>query len=67
MYTKKLPLAIAMDCQSMGSLGYISVVNSFENATQNPMDGSPIYQIHENQIEIIQYFTAAHQHRAYLK
>lgn len=67
MYTKKLPLAIAIDCQSMGPIGFISIVNHLENSTQNPMDGSLIYQIQKNHIEIVQYFTATHQHRAYLK
>lgn len=67
MYTQKLPLAIGLECQSMGTVGFVAIVNYIENITQNPLNGSPVYQIKGDHVEIVQYFKAPHQHRSYLR
>lgn len=59
--------AQSMDCVSMGTVGYIAIVNDMDSAGHNDVnDGSPVFQLKDNQITPVQYFTKPGQVRVQL-
>lgn len=53
-----------MDCASMGSDGFIAVVNDIKSDQYDDIsEGSPIFQLKNDQIIPIQYFVRPHQNR----
>lgn len=57
--------AQSMDCVSMGTEGFIAVVNNIESEHYDDIsEGSPIFQLKNDQIVPIQYFVQPHQNRA---
>lgn len=56
-----------MDCISFNNKGYVAIVNKINNTNLNIKKGSPIFQITENHIEIVQYFLEFNQNEFYLK
>lgn len=62
IFEYKTNAARAMDCVSMGTEGYIAVVNDLKNSKySNIADGSPVFQLRNDRIIPIQYFTTPYQ------
>lgn len=56
-----------MDCVSMGTEGYIAVVNNIQSGKYIDIgDGSPVFQLKNDQTIPMQYFAAPHQNRVQL-
>lgn len=60
--------AKSMDCQSMGEIGYIAVVNTIEDTHfQDITNGSPVFQVFNDRVTVVHYFVTPFQHTVYLR
>lgn len=56
-----------MDCISMGNEGYVAIVNSINQMHYNNIDeGSPVFQLKNDEMIPVQYFTKPRQTRVQL-
>lgn len=59
--------AQSMDCVSAGTEGFVAVVNDIASIGYNDInDGSPVYQVKNNQVNAVQFFTQPGQVRVQL-
>lgn len=67
IYEYKTNAARAMDCVSMGTEGFIAVVNDFRSSKySNIAEGSPVFKLKNDQIHPLQYFTLPYQSHVHL-
>lgn len=67
IYEYKTNAARAMDCVSMGTEGYIAIVNDLRSSKySNIAEGSPVFQLKNDQIIPMQYFTKPYQSHVHL-
>lgn len=52
----------------MGTVGYIAIVNSISSDVYNDItEGSPIFELRDDHVIALQYFTMPQQHKIYLR
>lgn len=67
IYEYKTNAARAMDCVSMGTEGYIAVVNDIKSSKySNIGEGSPVFLLKNDRIIPMQYFTTPYQSHVHL-
>lgn len=68
IFTTKTNSAHHMDCNAIGTEGYVAIVDNFdETSTDNNIEMSPIYQITKKGVNAVQYFSVPNQNRVYLR
>ncbi|XP_055372814.1 homeobox-like protein HDP1 [Condylostylus longicornis] len=60
IYHQSTPLAISMDCKEFNSKGYIAVAYNLTSRPEILKNGSPVFEMENDKIEIIQYFAEPH-------
>lgn len=56
-----------MDCLAMQGVGFIAISNTIENDLVDVKEGSPIFQVKGNNVDVIQYFTMPFQNKVHLR
>lgn len=68
IFTHETNSAKSMDCQSMGSIGYVAIVNSVpETIYQDITEGSPVFQILNDRVNVVHFFATPFQHSVHLR
>lgn len=68
IFTHETNSAKSMDCLSMGLTGYIAIVNTVsEDEYHDITEGSPVFQVSNDRVNVVHYFGAPFQHSVYLR
>lgn len=56
-----------MDCLSIQGAGFIAISNTIEKDLVDLNEGSPIFQVKGNNVDVVQYFSEPFQNKVYLR
>lgn len=59
IYENPAPFALSIDCSSLGDKGYVIVAYNFTEDAKKVSNGSPVYEIFQDEVSPVQYFTSS--------
>lgn len=67
IFTYKTESALDMDCISYDGIGFVVVSNTIEHDIENFDEGSPVFRVTPDKVQIVQYFSKPFQNKIYLR
>lgn len=67
IFTHATKSAKDMDCIAIHQTGYVAISNTIESDKVDLSEGSPVIQIKNDDVNIVQYFSMKYQNKVYLR